>query len=141
MTIKYRVHEVAKDFEVSSKEVLDILAAHCEGEKKSMTALEENELDVVFDILTAKHSVKNLKEYLEDGKEVVYTVKRGHVENELCLKLTRCGDDIKATGSYFIGIDWIKEFDLAVQLNPKMNDGFEIDYIRMLNDALCEPEN
>ena len=68
MTIKYRVHEVAKDFEVSSKEVLDILAAHCEGEKKSMTALEENELDVVFDILTAKHSVKNLKEYLEDGK-------------------------------------------------------------------------
>ena len=68
MTIKYRVHEVAKDFEVSSKEVLDILAAHCEGEKKSMTALEENELDVVFDILTAKYSIKNLKEYLEEGK-------------------------------------------------------------------------
>ncbi|MDO4524374.1 MAG: hypothetical protein Q4B61_03475 [Bacteroidales bacterium] len=79
--------------------------------------------------------------YLVDGREVVYTVKRGCTENELCLKLTRTGDDIKATGSYFVGIDWIKEFDLAVQLNPKMNDGFEVDYIRMLNDALCEPEN
>ena len=79
--------------------------------------------------------------YLVDGREVVYTVKRGCTENELCLKLTRTGDDIKATGSYFVGIDWIKEFDLAVQLNPKMNDGFEVDYIKMLNDALCEPEN
>ena len=68
MTIKYRVHEVAKDFEVSSKEILDILSAHCEGEKKSMTALEANELDIVFDLLTAKHSIKNLKEYLESGK-------------------------------------------------------------------------
>ncbi len=68
MTIKYRVHEVAKDFEVSSKEILDILTAYCEGEKKSMTALEANELDIVFDVLTAKHSVKNLKEYLESGK-------------------------------------------------------------------------
>ncbi|MDD4638018.1 MAG: hypothetical protein PHV66_10520, partial [Bacteroidales bacterium] len=24
---------------------------------------------------------------------------------------------------------------------PKMNDGFEIDYVRMLNEALCEPDN
>ncbi len=92
------------------------------------TVLQQNDSDAILP-------------YLEDGKEVVYTVKRGYAENELCLKLTRYGDDIKATGSYFIGIDWIKEFDLAVQLNPKMNDGFEVDYIRMLNDALCEPEN
>ena len=68
MTIKYRVHEVAKDFEVSSKEILDILSELCEGEKKSMTALEENELNIVFDLLTAKHSIKNMKEYLESGK-------------------------------------------------------------------------
>lgn len=79
--------------------------------------------------------------YLEDGKEVVYSVKRGKNENELCLRIARNGDFVKATGSYFVGIDWIKEHELAIQINPKMNDGFEVDYIRMLNDALCEPEN
>lgn len=30
---------------------------------------------------------------------------------------------------------------MAVQVSPKMNDGMEIDYVRMLNDALCESEN
>lgn len=79
--------------------------------------------------------------YLEDGQEVVYTVKRGWEQNELCLKLVRSDDNIKATGSYFVGIDWVHEGDVAVQVSPKMNDGFEVDYVRMLNDALCEPEN
>ena len=31
--------------------------------------------------------------------------------------------------------------ELAVQVCPKINDGFEIDYVRMLNEALCEPDN
>ena len=43
--------------------------------------------------------------------------------------------------SYFVGVDWIKEEELAVQVSPKMNDGFEIDYVRMLNEALAEPDN
>lgn len=42
---------------------------------------------------------------------------------------------------YFVGIDWIKEGELAIQVNPKMNNGFEIDYVRMLNEALHEPDN
>lgn len=79
--------------------------------------------------------------FLEDGMEVVYTVKRGWVPNELCLKLVRSENTIKATGSYFVGIDWVKEGELAIQVNPKMNDGFEVDYVRMLNEALCEAEN
>ena len=35
----------------------------------------------------------------------------------------------------------MKEGKLAVQVCPKMNDQFEIDYIRMLNEALEESEN
>lgn len=42
---------------------------------------------------------------------------------------------------YFVGIDWLRENELAVQVCPKMNDGFEVDYVRMLNEALLEPEN
>ncbi len=79
--------------------------------------------------------------YMNDGSEVVFNVKRGREEQELCLRLTRRGDEILANGSYFVGIDWIKEGELAIQVNPKMNNGFEIDYVRMLNEALCEHEN
>ncbi len=79
--------------------------------------------------------------YMDDGSEVVRGVKRGCEEKELCLKLSRKADSICATGSYFVGVDWIKEEELAVQVSPKMNDGFEIDYVRMLNEALAEPDN
>lgn len=79
--------------------------------------------------------------YMDDGSEVVREVKRGREAKELCLKLSRKADSIYATGSYFVGVDWIKEEELAVQVSPKMNDGFEIDYVRMLNEALAEPDN
>lgn len=69
MNKKYRVHEVAKDFEKTSEEILEILSSHSSGEKKSMTALEESELDVIFEKLTAASSVKSFKDYLADGKK------------------------------------------------------------------------
>lgn len=79
--------------------------------------------------------------FMEDGSEVVFDVKRGWEDHELCLRVIRKDDKVFATGSYYVGIDWIEEGKLAVQVSPKMNDGFEIDYVRMLNEALCEPDN
>lgn len=78
--------------------------------------------------------------YFDDGKEKVYDVQRGN-HKETCLSLCRKGDDIIACGSYFVGIDWIETGKVAVQVSPKMNKGFEVDYVRMLNDALSEPAN
>lgn len=50
--------------------------------------------------------------------------------------------------SYFIGVDWIVENELSIYLQPKLNrilpektEIVEIDYIRMLLDALQEHEN
>ena len=63
MMIKYRVHEVAKDLNVPNKEVLDILAKYVKEPKKHMTALEENELDIVFDKYTQDHAVKDFDAY------------------------------------------------------------------------------
>lgn len=88
-----------------------------------------------------QHDISILHQHMEDGQEVVFTVKRGREDQELCLRLKRCGDEIRANGQYFVGVDWIKEKELAVQVSPKMNDGMEIDYVKMLNDALCESEN
>ncbi len=69
MISKYRVHEVAKDFNVPSKEILDIVSKHFDGQKKSMTALEESELDVIFEIVTQENSVENFDDYFASANE------------------------------------------------------------------------
>ncbi len=63
MMKKYRVHEVAKDLDVQNKDVLDILTQYVDDTKKHMTALEENELDIVFETYTQKKSVESFKEF------------------------------------------------------------------------------
>ena len=65
MVKKYKVHELAKDFNVSSKYLIEELSKHFEGEKKSQTALEDKELDFVFDLLTQENSVESFDEYFK----------------------------------------------------------------------------
>ena len=63
MTKKYKIHELAKDFDIQSKYVIENLSKHFEGEKKSQTALEEKELDFLFDIITKDNSVESFDAY------------------------------------------------------------------------------
>ncbi|MDO4153883.1 MAG: translation initiation factor IF-2 [Clostridia bacterium] len=63
MTKKYKLHEAAKDFGLPTKKLTDILSKYFAGEKKSQTALEEKELDVLFDVLTAETAVDSLDSY------------------------------------------------------------------------------
>ncbi|MDR1241066.1 MAG: translation initiation factor IF-2 [Oscillospiraceae bacterium] len=63
MFLKYRVNEVAKDLGVSSKEVIEVLRGVLGVERKSMTALNEDELDVIFEYYTQKFSVKSFDSY------------------------------------------------------------------------------
>mgnify|MGYP003302245474 CR=1 FL=1 len=65
MINKYRVHEVAKDFDMKSNIVVDLLAKYFDGQKKHMTALEEDELDIIFDTFTKENEVADLNEYFE----------------------------------------------------------------------------
>ena len=69
MMIKYRVTDVAKDFGVSSKEIVDLLSKHFQPTKKSATALEENELDVIFEYYTQKFNTDNLDAYFATANE------------------------------------------------------------------------
>lgn len=75
MMIKYRVHEVAKDLNVPNKEIIDTVKEYTGEEKKHMTALEENELDIVFEKFTQNRSSENLDDYFAEGKEKQTTVK------------------------------------------------------------------
>ena len=60
---KYKIHELAKDFNIQSKYVIENLSKYFEGEKKSQTALEEKELDFIIDLVTKENSVKSFEEY------------------------------------------------------------------------------
>ncbi|WP_195276992.1 translation initiation factor IF-2 [Anaerotruncus rubiinfantis] len=67
MLEKYRVHEVAKDLGVPTKEVVDLLGSRVPGERKSMTALNETELSVVLNHYTNQNQVENFEEYFSAG--------------------------------------------------------------------------
>ncbi|MGI6264306.1 MAG: translation initiation factor IF-2 N-terminal domain-containing protein, partial [Acutalibacteraceae bacterium] len=59
MMIKYRVNEVAKDFGVPGKDIIKLLEQYTGSVKKSQTALEEHELDVIFEYYTQKFAEEN----------------------------------------------------------------------------------
>ena len=69
MINKYRVHEVAKDFDMQSKKVIELLAKYFDDQKKHMTALEENELDVIFETFTQENQVENFGAYFATAKQ------------------------------------------------------------------------
>ncbi len=60
MMIKYRVSDVAKDFGKPNKEITEILGNYLQAPKSNAQALQENELDVVFDYLTQHNQVESL---------------------------------------------------------------------------------
>ena len=66
--IKYKIHQVAKDLNVPSKDVIDAVAEYCKVTKKSMTALEESELNAVFEHFTQNNQVANFDEYFASNK-------------------------------------------------------------------------
>ena len=63
MMIKYKVKEVATDLNVPAKDVIAVLEEYCKVSKKTMTSLEESELDVIFDYYTQKNAVENFNAY------------------------------------------------------------------------------
>ena len=60
--IKYRVHEVAKDFGMPTKAITQILTDYIAPPKNHMQVLETNELDVIFEYITQHNQVESLEE-------------------------------------------------------------------------------
>ena len=64
--IKYRVHEVAKDFNLGTKEITDILTKYAKTPKNHMQVLEDGELAIIFDYLTQHHPVDSIESIYAD---------------------------------------------------------------------------
>ena len=60
--IKYRIHEVAKDFNVTSKVISQILTDYIAPPKNHMQVLETPELDVIFEYMTQHNQAESLEE-------------------------------------------------------------------------------
>ena len=73
MVVKYKVHELAKDLDVKSNVVIDLLKKFDETPKKSQTSLTSDELDIVFDQLTTEFGVDNFDAYFAAKKPVEKT--------------------------------------------------------------------
>ena len=64
---KYRVHEVAKDCGVSTKEITEILTKYAETPKNHMQVLEDRELSLIFEYLTQHNPVSSIAVIYAEG--------------------------------------------------------------------------
>ncbi len=69
MEIKYRVHEVAKDFDQPSKDIVSLLAKYFGETKKAQTALTDDELNVIFEYYTQNNQVESFDRYFAMANE------------------------------------------------------------------------
>ncbi|MCH5298995.1 MAG: translation initiation factor IF-2 [Ruminococcus sp.] len=80
--IKYKVKEVADDFAVKSKVITTILSDKCGVSKKSMTALETDELNVIFDVMTQDNAVADFSAYFAVRDKAVEEYEKQAAEAE-----------------------------------------------------------
>ena len=79
---KYRVHEVAKDFNVKSNGVIELLGKYFEDPKKHQTALTDEELDIIFETFTQDKAVESFDEYFKVTAEKKAEPKAEKVKKE-----------------------------------------------------------
>ena len=50
--VKYKIREVAKDFDMPTKSVMNMVTEHFEAPKSSAQVLSDDQLNLVFDLIT-----------------------------------------------------------------------------------------
>ncbi|MBQ9761688.1 MAG: translation initiation factor IF-2 [Oscillospiraceae bacterium] len=60
--VKYRIRDVATDFGVAPKEIVEIISKFFEKPKSNTQVMTEDELNVVFDYMTQTHQIASLEQ-------------------------------------------------------------------------------
>lgn len=85
--------------------------------------------------------IESLSNFKESGCARYVSRKRGK-EFCFCIDFDKEYDKFHFQTSYFTGVDWIEENSLSINVRPKLNNQYrEVNYIRMLLEALQEPAN
>lgn len=72
--IKYKLSEVAKNLNVPSKELSEVLKTYLNVNKKSGAILAEEELNIIIEYFTQKNMMSDLNDYYASAKETVTDV-------------------------------------------------------------------
>ncbi len=67
MINKYKISDLAKDFNLPSKDIIALVSSLTGEEKKSSAMLIDYEIAMVFDALTKKYAVKSFDDYFATG--------------------------------------------------------------------------
>ena len=60
--VKYRIRDVATDFGLNPKEIMEAVSKFYEKPKSNTQTLSEEELNVVFDYVTQTHQIDSLEQ-------------------------------------------------------------------------------
>ena len=60
--VKYRIRDMAKDFDMPAKTVMEFIGEYYEKPKNNMQVLEEDQLNVLFDQLTKRNQIESLEQ-------------------------------------------------------------------------------
>ena len=86
---KYRVHEVAKDFGLPTKQITEILTEYAQTPKNHMQVLEDHELSLIFEYLTQHNPVSGIQVIFAEGMKPAAEKKAGR--RDLILGGICCG--------------------------------------------------
>jgi len=97
---KYRVHEVSKDLGLQNKDISEVLKKYATEPKNHMTALTDEELDIVFDYFTQKNALSSLAEFFAAAAAAEQEKKKKEEEAEAAEKKAKAKEKAsKAKGS------------------------------------------
>ena len=66
--IKYRIGEMAKDFDVPTKNITNLVTEFFEKPKSAQQVLTEQQLNVLFDVMTQRNQVGSMEEIFATAK-------------------------------------------------------------------------
>ena len=90
MMEKYKINTAAADFKSTTKDVAALIKEYTGAEKKSGATLTEQEVNILFDALTQKNSVKSFDEYFASGRaarEEVEKAKKAKKDQNLAAQM------------------------------------------------------
>jgi len=71
--VKYRIHELAKDFGLQSKEIMKIMAMKGAQPKNHMQVLTDEELNYIFDYITFTNQIESIEQVFQTALQVQKT--------------------------------------------------------------------
>ena len=69
--IKYKLSEIAKNLNITTKEISEVLSKYLKVNKKAAAVLTEEELNVIFEHFTQSNMLSSMNEYYASATEPV----------------------------------------------------------------------